>query len=110
MILSRPVWARAQRTLQPAEGQPFTTFFVDRDGFEALNLSNVAELLGVGIAIEVEIHLRVVGLELGTGLRHEAIEAVQQSIESLPNDYRQAVQLRLLEGKSLTETENSFRD
>ena len=38
--------------------------------------------------------------------RHEAIAAVQQSIEALPDDYRQAVQLRLLDGKSLTETAN----
>lgn len=40
----------------------------------------------------------------GSVARHEAIEAVQQSIESLSDEYRQAVQLRLLEGKSLTET------
>lgn len=36
--------------------------------------------------------------------RHEAAAAVQQVIDDLPADYRQAVQLRLLEGRSLTET------
>src|SRR6202521_3808900 len=41
----------------------------------ALLLEMIEGILGVGIAIEVEIHLRVVGLELGTGLRHETIEA-----------------------------------
>ena len=40
----------------------------------ALLLEVIEGVFGVGIAIEVEIHLRVVGLELGTGLRHEAIE------------------------------------
>ena len=41
----------------------------------ALFLELIEGIFGVGIAIEVEIHLRVVGLELGTGLRHETIEA-----------------------------------
>ena len=36
--------------------------------------------------------------------RHEAVAAVQQAIDALPEDYRQAVDLRLLAGKSLTET------
>ena len=40
----------------------------------------------------------------GSAIRHEAVAAVRQSIESLPEQYRQAVQLRLLEGKSLEET------
>ena len=40
----------------------------------------------------------------GSAARHEEIEAVQRSIESLPDEYRQAVQLRYLEGKSLAET------
>ena len=35
---------------------------------------------------------------------HEAERAVQAAIAGLPEDYRQAVQLRLLEGKSLEET------
>jgi RNA polymerase sigma factor (sigma-70 family) len=35
---------------------------------------------------------------------HEAVRAVQAAIASLPEDYGQAVQLRLLEGKSLEET------
>lgn len=35
--------------------------------------------------------------------RHEAVRAVQQAIEDLPDDYRQAVQLRLIEGKCLDE-------
>ena len=40
----------------------------------------------------------------GSAARHEAIAAVQHSINALPDDYRQAVQLRLLQGKSLEET------
>ncbi len=36
--------------------------------------------------------------------RHEAIAAVRESIEALPSDYRRAVELRLLQGKSLDET------
>ena len=36
--------------------------------------------------------------------RHEAVAAVQQTIDALPDAYRQAVQLRLLAGKSLQET------
>lgn len=40
----------------------------------------------------------------GSAARHEEIEAVRQSIESLSDEYRQAVQLRFLEGKSLAET------
>ena len=36
--------------------------------------------------------------------RHEAVAAVQQTVDSLPDDYREAVQLRLLMGKSLEET------
>ena len=35
---------------------------------------------------------------------HEAIQAVQHAIGELPQEYQQAVQLRLLEGKSLDET------
>ncbi len=35
---------------------------------------------------------------------HEAVQAVQQAIGQLPEEYQQAVQLRLLEGKSLDET------
>ena len=35
--------------------------------------------------------------------RHDAVAAVQQTIDALPNDYREAVQLRLLMGKSLEE-------
>jgi RNA polymerase sigma-70 factor (ECF subfamily) len=35
---------------------------------------------------------------------HEAVTAVQKVIADLPDDYRQAVQSRLLEGKSLDET------
>ncbi len=35
--------------------------------------------------------------------RHEAVAAVQQAIDHLPEDYRQAVQLRLLEGRTLEE-------
>ena len=34
---------------------------------------------------------------------HEAVHAVQNTIAQLPEDYRQAVQLRLLEGRSLEE-------
>ena len=34
---------------------------------------------------------------------HEAVRAVQNTIAQLPEDYRQAVQLRLLEGRSLEE-------
>ena len=36
--------------------------------------------------------------------RHEAITALQESIDALPEDYRQAIQLRMLEGRSLEET------
>jgi RNA polymerase sigma-70 factor (ECF subfamily) len=36
--------------------------------------------------------------------RHEAIAAVRMSIEALPTEYRRAVELRLLKGKSLDET------
>lgn len=36
--------------------------------------------------------------------RHEAVAAVRQAIDDLPSDYRQVVQLRLLEGRSLEET------
>jgi RNA polymerase sigma-70 factor (ECF subfamily) len=35
---------------------------------------------------------------------HEAVEALTEAIDGLPEDYRQAVQIRLLEGKSLEET------
>jgi RNA polymerase sigma-70 factor (ECF subfamily) len=35
---------------------------------------------------------------------HEAVQAVQEAMAALPDDYRQAVQLRLIEGKSLEET------
>ena len=35
---------------------------------------------------------------------HEAVQAVQQAIADLPEDYGKAVHLRLLEGKSLEET------
>ncbi len=35
--------------------------------------------------------------------RHEAVQAVQDAIDELPSHYRQAVQLHLLEGKSLDE-------
>lgn len=34
---------------------------------------------------------------------HEAVHAVQRVLDELPTDYRRAVQLRLLEGKSLDE-------
>ena len=36
--------------------------------------------------------------------RHEAVAAIRHSLETLPQDYRQAVELRLLAGKSLQET------
>jgi RNA polymerase sigma-70 factor (ECF subfamily) len=36
--------------------------------------------------------------------RHEAIASVQESIHGLPTDNRRAVELRILQGKSLTET------
>lgn len=36
--------------------------------------------------------------------RHEAVHAVQVAIQRLPDDYRRAVELRLLEGRSLDET------
>jgi RNA polymerase sigma-70 factor (ECF subfamily) len=39
-----------------------------------------------------------------SAMRHEAIEAVHEAIDALPEEYRQAVRLRLLEGKSLEET------
>ena len=42
----------------------------------------------------------------GSAARHEAVAAVQHAINSLPEDYRQAVELRLLAGKSLEETAN----
>ena len=35
---------------------------------------------------------------------HEAVKAVQDAIQDLPEDYRQAVQLRLLDGRTLDET------
>lgn len=35
---------------------------------------------------------------------HEAVQAVQNAISELPKEYQKAVQLRLLEGKSLAET------
>ena len=35
---------------------------------------------------------------------HEAVAALTDAIDALPDDNRQAVQLRLLEGKSLEET------
>jgi RNA polymerase sigma-70 factor (ECF subfamily) len=35
---------------------------------------------------------------------HEAVKAVRDAIRDLPEDYRQAVELRLLEGRSLEET------
>lgn len=38
-----------------------------------------------------------------SAVRHEAIAAVRQTIEALPDDYRQAVELRFLNGKSLQE-------
>jgi RNA polymerase sigma-70 factor (ECF subfamily) len=40
----------------------------------------------------------------GSAARHEAVAAIQQTIDELPEGYRQAVQLRLLAGKSLPET------
>ena len=36
--------------------------------------------------------------------RHEEVAAVHKAFEALPDNYRQAVQLRLFEGKSLAET------
>lgn len=33
--------------------------------------------------------------------RHDAVQAVQQAIDDLPDDHRQAVQLRLIDGQSL---------
>ena len=39
-----------------------------------------------------------------SAMGHEAVDAVQQCIDGLSEDYRQAVRLRLLEGKSLEET------
>ncbi|MCA9211434.1 MAG: sigma-70 family RNA polymerase sigma factor [Planctomycetales bacterium] len=39
-----------------------------------------------------------------SAVRNEAVHAIQRSIQELPDDYRQAVQLRLIEGKSLDET------
>ena len=39
-----------------------------------------------------------------SAMRHEAIEAVHEAIDALPEGYRQAVRLRFLEGKSLEET------
>lgn len=38
-----------------------------------------------------------------SAIRHEDIAAVHKAIESLPEKYRQAVQLRMLDGKSLAE-------
>ena len=35
---------------------------------------------------------------------HEAVAAVQDALDSLPDDYRQAIELRVLSGKSLEET------
>ncbi len=40
----------------------------------------------------------------GSAARHEAVAAVQEAIEALPDDYRQAVELRLFAGRSLAET------
>ena len=37
-------------------------------------------------------------------IRHEAVQAVQDAIEELPEHYRQAVQLHLISGKTLDET------
>lgn len=39
-----------------------------------------------------------------SAMRHEAIEAVHQAIEALPDKYRRAVRLRMIDGKSLDET------
>ena len=39
---------------------------------------------------------------------HEAVQAVQNAIRDLPEDYRQAVQLRLLDGKSLEEVASAM--
>lgn len=39
-----------------------------------------------------------------SAVRHEAVLAVQQAIHNLPDRYRQAAQLRWLDGKSLEET------
>ena len=39
-----------------------------------------------------------------SAMGHEAVHAVQEVIAALPEDYRQAVKLRLLEGKGLDET------
>jgi RNA polymerase sigma-70 factor (ECF subfamily) len=40
--------------------------------------------------------------------RHEAIQAVENAINDLPADYRQAVQLRLVEGRSLEEVASAM--
>ena len=37
-------------------------------------------------------------------MRHEAVQAVRDALQALPSDHRQAVQLNLLEGKTLDET------
>ena len=39
-----------------------------------------------------------------SAMRHEAVEAVHEAIDALPEEYSQAVRLRFLEGKSLEET------
>jgi RNA polymerase sigma-70 factor (ECF subfamily) len=39
-----------------------------------------------------------------SAMGHEAVAAVTKAIEELPDDYRQAVELRLLDGMSLEET------
>lgn len=39
-----------------------------------------------------------------SAMGHEAVQAVRDAMTTLPEDYRQAVQLRLLDGKSLEET------
>ena len=44
----------------------------------------------------------------GSVAGHEAVRAVQQAISDLPEDCRQAVQLRLLEGKSLDEVASAM--
>ena len=43
-----------------------------------------------------------------SAIRHEAIDAVKRAIDGLPKRYRTAVQLRLIEGKSLDETAASM--
>ncbi len=38
-----------------------------------------------------------------SAIRHEAVQAVQNAIAELREEYRQAIELRLIEGKSLEE-------